>query len=185
MRAATPILPGEDAVERDRQRHSLYRNLRPVGHLEESLVDTVHATLWTLDRCRLQEVAALSARVADAEARFERDCDETFQRHWGRLQLGKPDALFALFDSLEGVQKVKARWERLGNLLETEGTWDRHAFEEALTLYGTDGERMLTNAWVLQVAAAFVAARPVPEDDPRRDRGAAGERRDPEKLLSL
>lgn len=54
--AKTKILPHEDIREHQRLTHQMYKDLRPKGIVEESLVDQMIESLWTTERLKLRVV---------------------------------------------------------------------------------------------------------------------------------
>src|SRR5947209_15171805 len=60
LRARTLVLPGEDEQEYNRRGEDLARELRPQSALEATLVETLAASSWRVERCRKAERAVLT-----------------------------------------------------------------------------------------------------------------------------
>ena len=74
LRAATPVLPGEDPAELDRLRARLTAELQPVGVVEEFLVERATLIVWRLRRAERVERGVFLDRLLDLEVeRADRD----------------------------------------------------------------------------------------------------------------
>ena len=69
MRAALPVLPGEDPEALVARRRAWRRDLAPADEVERFLADQAVGASWTLDRCRKSEAAELGDRIDGAGAR--------------------------------------------------------------------------------------------------------------------
>src|SRR5581483_2570810 len=68
LRAAAPVVPGEDPNEWERHRAAVSASLSPSGALEEELAQRVALLLWRLRRVAAHESTVVAARLREATA---------------------------------------------------------------------------------------------------------------------
>lgn len=67
MRAAMPVIPGEDVAVWEGHRAAIVDALVPVGAMEDALAERIALLMWRLERVSRYETAMLAGSVADTE----------------------------------------------------------------------------------------------------------------------
>lgn len=153
LRAASPVVPGEDPAAWEEYRDAVVSDLAPVGILETELADRVALLAWRLRRVAAFE-AGVVARASDRAARRARgeETDEpadTFSL-FGRTR--RPThPLVEARERVEHAERAVADGERLAPLL-------------ARLSAAPDGERV-GGADALFTLSELAAYLPEPDDD--------------------
>jgi len=80
MRAAMPVIPGEDVVVWEGHRAAITDALVPVGAMEDALAERIALLMWRLGRVARYETAMLAGSVADIERDYVHN-EEQKQRY--------------------------------------------------------------------------------------------------------
>ncbi len=94
LRAATPVLPTEDAGEWESHCAGILDSLSPIGALEQALAERVALLLWRLGRVARFETAVAAAAQQDAAEDYARREEEKGQ-YTGSWASHSPDELRA------------------------------------------------------------------------------------------
>lgn len=153
LRAASPIVPGEDPAAWEEYREAVVSDLAPVGVVEAELADRVALLAWRLRRVAAFE-AGVVARASDKAARRARgeEADEpadTFPLFGRSRRPTHP--LVEARERVEHAERALADGERLAPLL-------------ALLSAAPDGERV-GGADALFALSELAAYLPEPDDD--------------------
>lgn len=152
LRAASPVVPGEDPAVWEEYREAVVSDLAPVGVLEAELADRVAVLAW-----RLRRVAAFEAGVV------ARNSDRAARR--ARGEETEPSDDFSLFTRSHRPTHplVEAR-ERLEKAEQTLADGERLAPLLARLSAAADGDRV-GGADALFVLSELAAYLPEPDDD--------------------
>jgi len=80
MRAAMPVIPGEDVEAWEGHRAAIMDALVPVGAMEDALAERIALLMWRLGRVARYETAMLAGSVADTERDYVHN-EEQKQRY--------------------------------------------------------------------------------------------------------
>ncbi|MBV8313694.1 MAG: hypothetical protein JOZ53_01925, partial [Planctomycetaceae bacterium] len=141
LRAATLVLPGEDAVALEQRLDAWTDELDPQTDLERYFVRSAVEASWRLDRVRRAEAAAGARRVTRAGA--EADLRDALEVEHGLKFLGLwPEKyLRRLRGSARGCRALLDRWRDLVAALEHAGCWLESERRWAFALAGLEPHR--------------------------------------------
>src|SRR5579883_2633178 len=156
MRARTVVLPGEDEQEYNRRCEDMARELRPENALEATLVETLVASSWRLERCRRAEKAALTKQVLDAEDELLLAREAQVTSLVAHLTADPPAVVERLWRLAEGCAWMAEKWRQLGEALEEWGGWEPSQFHSALNLMGKRAEDIFADPVARDAACAYL-----------------------------
>ena len=165
MRAATTVLPTEDASAFDQRLEDWNDELQPDGEFEAYLVKLAVESSWRLDRCRRTETARLEKNLRDAREIAAREAEERTRT----LIEALPDSPFkvaaALRESSGGVTWLIERFEWLKDVLECRGYWEPSEKDYALNLLGKSPSQIFLDTEVIDISQAFLNSGWIEEND--------------------
>ena len=124
--------------------HDYYRPASPEA--TRAVDDCVRATLQS-DRCRALHDAALDRQVRAATAEWDGVQEAEHARLIALLETDPPRALRGLRRTAPGAAYLLSRWQRLADVLATEGHWPAADLAEALRLRGPGVEEDRLLRW--------------------------------------
>jgi hypothetical protein len=147
LRSEQVVLPGESAAEFQAELKGWRDDWRLGGHTAAVLVERAAVASWRLRRCVRAEsdlLMTMAVRAAKKRRRAVADDPESrAERAEGRMYREPAEAVAELRSSVEGVDRLVARWGELdGVLAEYAQDWhdDDHHHGTLMNLLGLDDE---------------------------------------------
>ena len=113
MTGAGIVLPAEDAAEVERRFAALRSQLAPNGEYQETLVRRVALHSVRMDRCAVNEAAAIGLKVRHAEEDFDEAREDEVDRLMGTLADDPAASVRKLRRMPEGIDRMIAAWQGL------------------------------------------------------------------------
>src|SRR5205807_659091 len=121
-------------------------SLGPVGPREEWLVEQMAGASVRIDRCRTEEQALRSRSAHRAEVCWDDDQQLLVEEIGARLARDPSRVQQRLRQTVQGCEWLFARWEALGRIAESVGTWDEGQRSLAFDLLGVPPELRTADA---------------------------------------
>ena len=110
MTGAGIVLPAEDAAEVERRFAALRSQLAPTGEYQEALVKRVALHSVRMDRCAVNEAAAIGVKIRHAEEDFDEAREDEVDRLMAGLADEPASGVRKLRRMPEGVDRMIAAW---------------------------------------------------------------------------
>src|SRR3954454_12381775 len=171
LRAATEVLPGEDADALEHRIDVWAVELGAATEPERCLVRNAVNASWRLDRGRAAETAALTRQIEQVSEQFDEAPAAEVERLIYRLDEDPVGVARALRQSSPGCLWLLGQWGLLGARLKERQCLEPSERHRAIALMGKQTGDLFEDHWVTRWDAAYVGALVGGEDGSGADAG--------------